>query len=174
MALPKAADEELLPLIRRLVDDQPSYGYRRVTALVNRVLAAQGKPAANHRRVFRIMKQQGLLLQRHTVRRKGRLHSGKVVVMRSNLRWRSDVFETTCWKGEMVAYDREVLAWHGCLASIRYAARSPNGIAEASSSERSSAIMLAYIHCRMPLQCSGRSPGGSTITTRGTHTQGSE
>jgi len=37
----KAADEELLPLIRRLVDERPTYGYRRVTALVNRVLAAE-------------------------------------------------------------------------------------------------------------------------------------
>ena len=79
----KAADEELLPLIRRLVDERPTYGYRRVTALVNRVLAAEGRPAANHKRVFRIMKRHGLLLQRHTGRRKGRLHDGKVVVMRS-------------------------------------------------------------------------------------------
>ena len=81
------ADEELLPLIRRVVDQRPTYGYRRVTALVNRVLTAEGKPAANHKRIFRIMKQQGLLLQRYTGRRKGRLHDGKVVVMRSNLRW---------------------------------------------------------------------------------------
>ena len=115
----KAADEELLPLIRRLVDERPTYGYRRVTALVNRVLAAEGQPAANHKRVFRIMKRHGLLLQRHTGRRKGRLHDGKVVVMRSNLRWCSDVFEITCWNGEIVrivfvidAHDREVLAWH--------------------------------------------------------------
>lgn len=92
----KAADEELLPLIRRLVDERPTYGYRRVTALVNRVLAAEGQPAANHKRVFRIMKRHGLLLQRHTGRRKGRLHDGKVVVMRSNLRWCSDVFEIAC------------------------------------------------------------------------------
>src|SRR5215475_8640664 len=115
----KAADEELLPLIRRLVDERPTYGYRRVTALVNRVLAAEGKAAANHKRVFRIMKRHGLLLQPHTGRRKGRLHDGKVVVMRSNLRWCSDVFEITCWNGEIVrivfvidAHDREVLAWH--------------------------------------------------------------
>src|SRR5262249_17165711 len=98
----KAADEKLLPLIRRLVDERPTYGYRRVTALVNRVLAAEGKPAANHKRVFRIMKRHGLLLQRHTGRRKGRLHDGKVIVMRSNLRWCSDVFEITCWNGEIV------------------------------------------------------------------------
>ena len=30
----KAADEELLPLIRRLVDERPTYGYRRVTAVL--------------------------------------------------------------------------------------------------------------------------------------------
>jgi hypothetical protein len=65
------------------------------------------------------MKREGFLLQRHTGRRKGRLHDGKVVVMRSNLRWCSDVFEITCWNGEIVrivfvidAHDREVLAWH--------------------------------------------------------------
>jgi hypothetical protein len=67
----------------------------RVTALVNRLLAAEGKATANHKRVFRIMKRQGLLLQRHSGRRMGRLHDGKVVVMRSNLRWCSDVFEIT-------------------------------------------------------------------------------
>src|SRR4029434_99337 len=115
----EAPDGKTLPLIRRMVDERPTYGYRRVTALVNRVLAAEGKPAANHKRVFRIMKRHGLLLQRHTGRRKGRLHDGKVVVMRSNLRWCSDVFEITCWNGEIVrivfvidAHDREVLAWH--------------------------------------------------------------
>jgi putative transposase len=53
-------------------------------ALVNRVLAAEGKPATNHKRIFRIMKRQDLLLVRYTGRRKGRLHDGKVVVMRSN------------------------------------------------------------------------------------------
>lgn len=120
----KAADEELLPLIRRVVDERPTYGYRRVTVLVNRLLAAEGKATANHKRVFRIMKQQGLLLQRHSGRRMGRLHDGKVVVIRSNLRWCSDVFEITCWDGDIVrivfvidAHDREVLAWHAAAGT---------------------------------------------------------
>jgi hypothetical protein len=115
----KAADEEFMPLIRRVIDERPTYGYRRVTALVNRLLAAEGKPTANHKRVFRILKRQGLLLQRHSGRRKGSLHDGKVVVMRSNLRWCTDVFEILCWNGDIVrivfvidAHDREVLAWH--------------------------------------------------------------
>jgi putative transposase len=115
----KDEDEALLPLIRELVDARPTYGYRRITALLNRKLAAAAKPVANHKRVFRIMRREGLLLTRHTGRRRGRLHNGKVVVMRSNLRWCSDAFEISCWNGEIVrvvfaidAHDREALTWH--------------------------------------------------------------
>ena len=91
---------DLLPLVRRLVDERPTYGYRRITALANRELARTGEPIVNHKRVFRIMRQNGMLLARHTGRRSGRVHDGKVVVMRSNLRWCSDGFEITCWNGE--------------------------------------------------------------------------
>jgi transposase InsO family protein len=118
-AYSKASDEALLPVIRRLVDERPTYGYRRITALANRILSTEAKPAINHKRVFRIMKRHRLLLARHTGRRTGRLHDGKVVVMRSNLRWCSDAFEIACWNGEIVrvvfaidAHDREVPAWH--------------------------------------------------------------
>ena len=117
-AYPKQGDEVFLPLVRRLVDERPTYGYRRITALANRELATDAKPAANHKRVFRIMKRHGMLLARHTGRRTGRLHDGKVVVMRSNLRWCSDAFEIACWNGEIVrvvfvidAHDREIIAW---------------------------------------------------------------
>jgi hypothetical protein len=34
--------------VRRLVDARPTYGYRRITALLNRDLAAEGLAAANH------------------------------------------------------------------------------------------------------------------------------
>ena len=76
----------VLPLVRRLVDARPTYGYRRVTALVNRELAAMGEPPVNHKRIYRLMKIHGLLLERHSGRRPGRVHDGKVVVMRSNMR----------------------------------------------------------------------------------------
>jgi hypothetical protein len=45
-------DGELLTWIRRITDARGSYGYRRVTALVNRELVTDGKPKANHRRVW--------------------------------------------------------------------------------------------------------------------------
>ena len=115
----KPDDGDFLPLIRRLVDERPTYGYRRITALANRELVKTGKPMANRKRIFRIMRQNGMLLARHTGRRKGRLHDGKVVVMRSNLRWCSDGLEISCWNGDLVrlafiidAHDREIVAWH--------------------------------------------------------------
>ena len=114
----KATDEAVLPLIRRFVDERPTYGYRRITALVNRELARQGLPSANRKRVHRIMQRHTLLLERHTGRREGRIHDGKVMVMRSNLRWCSDGLEFTCWNGDIVrlafvidAFDREIIAW---------------------------------------------------------------
>jgi len=69
LAVPKAEDGELLPLVRRLVHKRPTYGYRRLTALANRELASTGEPAVNHKRMFRIMRQNGMLLARYTGRK---------------------------------------------------------------------------------------------------------
>jgi transposase InsO family protein len=113
----KAEDASLLPIIRRFVDERPTYGYRRITALVNRELARKELPLVNRKRVHRIMQQAALLLERHTGRREGRIHDGKIMVMRSNLRWCSDGLEFTCWNGEIIrmafiidAFDREIIA----------------------------------------------------------------
>ena len=47
----KAEDAELLPSIRRLVDQRPTYGYRRIAALLNRERRAADKPVVNAKRV---------------------------------------------------------------------------------------------------------------------------
>ena len=62
----KAQDAALLPVIRRLVDARPTYGYRRITALLRREFAKEDQPRVNHKRVYRIMKHNGLLLARHS------------------------------------------------------------------------------------------------------------
>ncbi len=41
----------------------------------------------NHKRVYRIMQANSLLLARKYTERPGHVHDGKVIVMRSNLRW---------------------------------------------------------------------------------------
>ena len=81
-------------------------------------IPGEGLARLDDKRVYRLMKPHGLLLERHTGRRRGRTHGGKVVVLASNLRWCSDGFEFTCWNGEIVrvgfaidAHDREVIAW---------------------------------------------------------------
>ena len=60
----KAGDDELLALIRRLVDERPTYGYRRIRRLVNRQQKADGKPPVNGKRVLRIMQADKLTLER--------------------------------------------------------------------------------------------------------------
>lgn len=110
-------DAELLPEIRRLVDQRPTYGYRRLTALLNRERRTAGLEPVNRKRVLRILGQHGLTLQRSTGRREGRVHDGKVAVMTSNLRWCSDALEIGFWNGERIriafivdAFDREIIA----------------------------------------------------------------
>lgn len=113
----KADDAWLLPLIRELVDRRMTYGYRRIGALLNRTLQGMGKPAVNHKRVYRIMRQNGLLLTRYTGKRAQLAHEGKVITLRSNLRWCSDGFEIACWNGQVVRVafaldccDREIIS----------------------------------------------------------------
>lgn len=59
----KAQDEELLRLIRAICDEQ-TYGYRRMQACLNAYLRVTGQPEVNHKRVYRIMRMNGLLLTR--------------------------------------------------------------------------------------------------------------
>jgi putative transposase len=118
----RRGDAELLARITRLVTARPTYGYRRITAVLNRELKAEALPPANHKRVYRLMQMHRMLLARRYTERPDHIHDGKVVVMRSNLRWCSDGFEFTCWDGAVVrgvfiidAHDREIIAWRAVV-----------------------------------------------------------
>ena len=118
----RRGDAELLARITRLVTARPTYGYRRITAVLNRELKAEALPPANHKRVYRLMQMHQMLLARLYTERPDHIHDGKVVVMRSNLRWCSDGFEFTCWDGAIVrgvfiidAHDREIIAWRAVV-----------------------------------------------------------
>jgi hypothetical protein len=50
----KAGDADLLHCIRQIAAQRPTYGYRRIAAVLNQQLRADGLPA-NHKRVYRIM-----------------------------------------------------------------------------------------------------------------------
>jgi len=115
----QASDAELLAELRKHILELPSYGYRRACALLNRQRAASGLPCVNHKRVYRLMANNGLLLPKAPRRRQSsRLHMGKVGVNASDRRWCSDGFEIKCDSGQTVTAtfakdccDREILAW---------------------------------------------------------------
>lgn len=56
----KADDEQIMALIKEVIKERPSYGYRRVTALINKQLAARGEKLVNHKRIFRLMSRSHL------------------------------------------------------------------------------------------------------------------
>jgi transposase InsO family protein len=114
----KTDDAELMAPLRALVDERPTYGYRRITALMNRERLKNSLPRLNHKRIYRLMSQNGMLLQRYTAKPPGRVHDGQIISIRPNLRWTSDGFEIACWSGQVVRVafaldtcDREVMAW---------------------------------------------------------------
>jgi putative transposase len=118
----KAQDAALVPMIRVLVAKRPTYGYRRMTAILNRLLRKDGHKLVNHKRVYRIMQAHQMLLARRYTERPELTHDGKVIVMRSNLRWCSDGFEFSCWNGDIIraafiidAHDREIIVWRAVV-----------------------------------------------------------
>lgn len=120
----KAADAELIPLIKKLMDVRASYGYRRVTAMLNQRLEKLESSTVNHKRIYRIMKQENLLLQRYTGK-PTRTHDGKIITLKPNLRWCSDTLTIRCWNGEKVEVafsldccDREVMSWVATTGAI--------------------------------------------------------
>ena len=121
----RQGDHELTAAIRQLTDARPTYGYRRITALLNRARRASGAKPVNHKRVFRLMAQGKLLLQPHVGQRPVRTHEGSVIALASNQRWSSDGLEISCWNGEIVrvvfaidTHDREIIAWQASTGGV--------------------------------------------------------
>jgi putative transposase len=85
----------VVPLITALVAARQTYGYHRITTILNRQLGSQGLVPCNHKRTYRTIKAHNLLLARTYCERPEYVHDGNVIVMRSNLRWCSDGFEFT-------------------------------------------------------------------------------
>ncbi|HDQ3082132.1 TPA: IS3 family transposase [Escherichia coli] len=112
-------DTDVLLRIHHVIGELPTYGYRRVWALLRRQAELDGMPAINAKRIYRIMRQNALLLERKTaVPPSKRAHTGKVAVKESNQRWCSDGFEFRCDNGEKLRVtfaldccDREALHW---------------------------------------------------------------
>ena len=57
---PPQPDDDLVATIKAVIADMPSYGYRRVHAILCRKARATGDPLPNHKRVYRVMKAHGV------------------------------------------------------------------------------------------------------------------
>jgi putative transposase len=140
----KAADRTVAAQIRAVIRDRATYGYRRVTALVNGACGTR----YNRKRVRRVMALNAWTLPVRARRTSGRAHRGRVARDGSNERWCSDSFLVPCANGEVVEVgfvldccDRECIAALGqprdltgadirALMRAAVAARFPAGRAE--------------------------------------------
>ena len=122
---PPQPEAELVAEIKALIAGQPTYGYRRIHALLRRQRREDGSPPVNVKRVYRVMKAHRLLLQCHTGDGVERRHDGRVAVDRPDVRWCSDGFEIGCDNGERVRIaftldccDREAISWVATTGGI--------------------------------------------------------
>ena len=96
-----------------------------VHALLRREAEGNERSAPNPKRVCRVMKLHGLLLQRHGGRGEERRHDGKIAVQIRNTRWCSDGLEIGCDNGEKVRIpfaldccDREAMGYVATTGGI--------------------------------------------------------
>ena len=61
---PPLSHDKLVAEIKAVIAKLPTYGYRRVHAILKRQALAAGLKPPNHKRVYRVMKVHGLLLDR--------------------------------------------------------------------------------------------------------------
>lgn len=112
-------DNLLLEEIRSVLRRFPSFGYRRIQAIINRERKKRGEALVNHKRIYRVMKNNGLLLrEKPELPGTRRNHNGKVSVPSSDVRWCSDGLEFKCFNGETISMtfvldccDREILSF---------------------------------------------------------------
>lgn len=113
----KIDDQKVLKSILEHTKERATYGYQRVTALINRQRKKDGIARWNKKRILRVMRINNLILARSPLKQK-RPHIGQVITMKSNVRWCTDIFEIRCWNGEKVfvafsldCHDREAMSF---------------------------------------------------------------
>lgn len=111
-------DKSIAIQIKGIIEERPTYGYKRVTALCNRERKKRNLKTYNKKRIYRIMKEQGLLLPKTQSSREPHKATGQIMTLHSNLRWCSDAFEIRCFNEEKVyvafildCHDRECLSY---------------------------------------------------------------
>ena len=111
-------DPVVLKSILEVTKDRGTYGYPRVSALINRERRLSQLAPWNKKRVLRVMQINKLTLQKSVSPLPKRPHLGQVITIKSNIRYCSDILEFKCWNGEKVfiafsldCHDRETMSY---------------------------------------------------------------
>jgi len=120
----KHEDGIVLSEIKEVLLIRPTYGYKRVTAMINKKRVNLGLERYNKKRILRVMQIHGLVYPKNLSERE-HTGTGKVMTLYSNTRWCSDCFEIKCFNGEKVyvifsldTCDREAISFIAKTAPI--------------------------------------------------------
>lgn len=97
----KSEDTAILFEIKKVIEKRPSYGYKRVTSMINRERKGLGLKIYNRKRIYRIMDMNGLIFKKSSTKREYQ-KTGRIITLFSNTRWCSDGLEIKCFNGEKV------------------------------------------------------------------------
>jgi len=86
------ADREVLARIQALMQQHPTYGYRRIWAR----LRFGDRRQVNRKKVYRLMKAQGWMIYQRSAAPKPRVRRKKSVARRPNERWALDATHIDC------------------------------------------------------------------------------
>ena len=112
-------DGELITEITEEIAGLPAYGYRRAWTMVNRRRDCEARQRVKHKRVYRVMRDYRLLLQRHTGRPLDtRRHDGRIAVSESNRRGCSEDRERVRIAFALDGCDREAVSWVATTGGI--------------------------------------------------------
>ena len=111
-------DELLAARIQRLIEEHPTYGYRRLWAL----LRHRDGIVVNRKAVYRVLVRKRWLVTQRTVTPRPRVQGKRSRAIESNRRWALDMTHVDCGRdgwGHLTAvidcHDREIVGWEFSL-----------------------------------------------------------
>ena len=111
-------DDSLQKEIQEAPIRHQSFGYKRLTAVINRKRQKTNRPRVNAKRVYRVAKQRHLsLVSKPSLPGYSKEHTGQFSVDASNKRWCSEGLMFKCFNGEHVSTfvldccDRKVISF---------------------------------------------------------------
>jgi len=126
--VPSVLDAAVVEVVRQVIDRNPTYGLRRITALVRRELQA----AVNRKKVHRILKVNGWQVRRRPQGKRPRVQGWVSRATRPNERWAIDTTHLFCGRDgwcHLTAIidccDRSIVGWrlsHSGIAGVAAAA----------------------------------------------------